>query len=70
MYSLFVFLDDWGYFMKPKNGSMFHQLYARCEDHVWASSSLLIKEDSQLQHDINSGQAKTGVAGNRPPLHI
>jgi hypothetical protein len=45
IFSLYVFLDDQGYFMKPKNGSMFYHFHAR-HDHVWASSSLLNKESA------------------------
>jgi hypothetical protein len=42
---------------------MYHQFHAR-HGHVWSSSSLLNTVDNQLQHDLNSAGAKTGVAAN------
>jgi hypothetical protein len=51
-FSLSVFYNDGGYFVKPNNGSMLHQHHARC-DHLWSSSSAMNNEDNQLQHDLN-----------------
>jgi hypothetical protein len=62
-FSLSVFYDDRGYFIKPKIGSVYHKYHAR-RDHVRSPSSLLNQEDNQLQHDLNSARAKTGVAAN------
>jgi hypothetical protein len=62
-FSLSVFHDERGYYIKPKLGSIFHKYHAR-RDHVRSSSSLLNKEDNQLQYDLNSARAKTGVAAN------
>jgi hypothetical protein len=62
-FSLAVFQDESGYYMKSKKGSVLHQFHSR-RDHLRSSISLLQKEEVQLQGDLNSARAKLGSTAN------
>jgi hypothetical protein len=62
-FSLAVFQDETGYYMKSQQGSVLHQFHSR-RDHLRSSVSLLRKRDAQLQGDLNSARAKLGAAAN------
>jgi hypothetical protein len=62
-FTLSVFHDAKGYYIKSSIGSVFHQFHAR-RDHLRASTSLLAEDEVQILQDLNSARAKTGTAAN------
>jgi hypothetical protein len=62
-FSLAVYQDTSGYYLKTLNCTGFHQYHAR-RDFIRLPSSLLTEEQCQLQADMNSARAKIGVAVN------
>jgi hypothetical protein len=62
-FSLAVFHDAKGYFIKSSSGSVLHEFHAR-RDHLRASTTLLDEDEVQIQQDLNSARAKTGTAAN------
>jgi hypothetical protein len=53
-----------GYFLKTATtNSFFHQFHAR-RDHIFTSSTLLGVDENQIQEDLSSARAKTGLAAN------
>jgi hypothetical protein len=63
MFTLAVFKDENGFYLKTKNCTAFHQFHAR-RDHLRTPVSLLLEEELQLQEDLNSARAKLGTAAN------
>jgi hypothetical protein len=63
MFTLAVFQDEKGFFLKTTNCFAFHQFHA-CHDHLHTLTSLLQEEEIQLQEDLNSARAKLGTAAN------
>jgi hypothetical protein len=62
-FSLAVYQDATGYYMKSTNCTGPHQFHPR-QDQLHASTSLLVEEEFQLQEDLNSARAKLGAAVN------
>jgi hypothetical protein len=62
-FSLAVYQDATGYYMKSTNCTGPHQFHLR-QDQLHASTSLLVEEEFQLQEDLNSARAKLGAAVN------
>jgi hypothetical protein len=62
-FSLAVYQDDSGYFMKSTNCTGVHQFHPH-RDHIRTSISLLKEDQIQLQADLNSARAKIGTAAN------
>jgi hypothetical protein len=62
-FSLSIFQDENGYYIKSALGSVIHQFHPP-RDHLRASTSLLVREEAQLVEDLNSTRAKLGTAAN------
>jgi hypothetical protein len=62
-FSISVFQDKDGFYIKSKLGSVTHQFHPR-RDHLRSPVTLLGKDDTQLQSDLNSARAKVGTAAN------
>jgi hypothetical protein len=62
-FSLAVFQDDTGYYIKTKNSFGSHQYHAR-RDHLRTSVSLLEQQDLQVVADLNTARAKLGTSVN------
>ncbi len=62
-FSCSIFLDSDGYYLKTATNSFLHQFHAR-RDHIRTSTTLLDVEENQIQGDLSSARAKTGVAAN------
>jgi hypothetical protein len=61
-FSCSIFLDSAGYYLKTATNSFFHQFHVR-RDHI-RTSTLLDADENQIQGDLSSARAKTGVAAN------
>jgi hypothetical protein len=57
------FLDSSGYYLKTATNSFLHQFHAR-RDHIRTSTTLLDADLNQIQGNLSSARAKTGVAAN------
>jgi hypothetical protein len=62
-FSCSIFLDSDGYYLKTATNSFLHQFHAR-RDHIRTSTTLLDVDENQIQGDLSSARAKTGVAAN------
>jgi hypothetical protein len=63
LFNLGVYLDRHGYFLKTRFSSILHQFHA-CRDHLRVPTTLCNVNDHQMQQDMNSARAKTGIAVN------
>ena len=62
-FSLAVFQDDTGYYLKAKNSFGSHEYHAR-RDHLLTYVSLLEEQDLQIVEDLNTARARLGTATN------
>jgi hypothetical protein len=62
-FSCSIFLDSDGYYLKTATNSFLHQFHAR-RDHIRTSTTLLDADENQIQGNLSSARAKTGVAAN------
>ena len=62
-FSLAVYQDATGYYMKSTNCTGSHQFHPR-RDQLRSSTSLLVEDEFQLQENLNSARAKLGAAVN------
>jgi hypothetical protein len=63
-FRLAVFLDHNGYYIKASRWStVLHQFHAR-RDHLRIPTTLIHAEDHEIQQDMNSARAKTGISVN------
>jgi hypothetical protein len=62
-FSLAVFQDETGFFLKTKNCFGTHEYHAR-RDHLRTSVALLDEQDLQVQTDLNTARSKLGTAVN------
>jgi hypothetical protein len=58
-----IFLDSAGYYLKTATNSCVHQFHARC-DHIRTSTTFLDDDENQIQGNLSSARAKTGLAAN------
>ncbi len=62
-FTLSIFLDSAGYYLKTSSITFLHQFHAR-HDHICTPTTLLDSDESQILCDLSSVRAKTGVAAN------
>jgi hypothetical protein len=62
-FTLSIFLDSAGYYLKTSSNTFLHQFHAR-RDHIHTPTTLLDSDKSQILCDLSSARAKTGVAAN------
>jgi hypothetical protein len=62
-FTLSIFLDSAGYYLKTSINTFLHQFHDR-RDHIHTPTTLLDSDKSQILCDLSSARAKTGVAAN------
>jgi hypothetical protein len=62
-FSYSIFLDSAGYYLKTAANFFLYQFHAR-RDHIDTSTTPLDSDENQIQGDLSSARAKTGVAAN------
>ena len=62
-FTLSIFLDSAGYYLKTATNSFLHQFLAR-RNHIRTTTTLLDSDENKIQGDLSSARAKTGVAAN------
>jgi hypothetical protein len=62
-FSCSIFHDFDGYYLRTATNSFLHQFHAR-RDHIRTSTTLLDVDENQIQGNLSSARAKTGVATN------